>query len=205
LPTAAVHADPFSGTWKIAEASTLTGESYGGSVQISRSGTRYSLQWNAAGSAYSGIALPAGNKLCAAFGSDTFSVLYYRIQPDGTLKGRWASSAFAEGDRDAFENATGGSGGQIEGTYAVKGLNSDGTNYQGKLRIEKTGQTFQLTWEVLGTTIKGVGIRVGDTLFVASGDKTPLGIVSYTFEGTGAKGIWTLAGEEVVAKENLTK
>jgi hypothetical protein len=123
------------------------------------------------------------------------------------LRGRWASSGFAEGDRDAFENATGRSGGKIEGNYTVKGLNSDGTRYQGKLKIVKTGQTFQLEWEVLGTTLKGVGIKVGDELFVALGDKdkAPYGVVGYSFDGAHAKGVWTLGGEEVVAKENLTK
>ena len=87
----------------------------------------------------------------------------------------------------------------------MKGLNSDGTSYQGKLKIVKTSQTFQLEWEVLGTTIKGVGIRVGDALFVASGDKTPLGVVGYTFDGARAKGVWTLAGEGVIGKENLKR
>lgn len=197
--------DPFTGDWQIAEATTLTGESYTGKVSITPAGTRYSVQWQAAGSDYNGIALAEGNKLCAAFSSETFSVILYRIQSDGTLKGRWASSAFAAGDRDAFENATGGAAGKIEGKYVVKGLNSDGTNYQGKLKIVKTSQTFQLEWEVLGTTIKGVGIRVGDALFVASGDRTPLGVVGYTFEGTRAKGVWTLAGEGVLGKENLAR
>ena len=203
--TRAPEDDPFAGDWRITEAMTLPGESYSGTLSITPSGTRYRLQWRAAGADYSGIALADGNKLCVAFSSDTFSVILYQIQPDGTLKGRWASSAFSEGDPDAFENATGRSAGKIEGYYAVKGLNSDGTNYQGKLKIAKTGQTFQLEWQVLGTTIKGVGLRVGDHLFVASGDKTPLGVVAYTFEGNRAKGVWTLAGQEVTGKENLAK
>lgn len=203
--TRAPEEDPFAGNWQIGEATTLTGESYTGKVSITPSGTRYGLQWQAAGSDYGGIALAEGNRLCAAFGSGTVSAILYRIQSDGTLKGRWASTAFGSGDRDAFENATAGSPGMVEGRYAVKGLNSDGTSYQGKLKIEKTNQTFQLEWEVLGTTIKGVGIRVGDALFVAAGDKTPLGVIGYTFEGTRAKGIWTLAGEGLIGKENLTK
>lgn len=203
--TRAAEDDPFAGKWQIAEATTLTGEPYTGNVTITPAGTRYALQWQAAGSDYSGIGMADGNKLCVAFGSDTFSVLLFRIQPDGTLKGRWASSAFGSGDRDAFENATGGSPGKVEGNYTVKGLNSDGTNYQGKLKIVKTSQTFQFEWEVLGTTIKGVGIKVGDSLFVASGDKTPLGVIGYTFEGTRVKGVWTLAGEGVIGKENLTR
>jgi hypothetical protein len=201
----ASDADPFAGRWKIAGAATLAGESYGGTVEITRTGSRYSIQWNAAGSEYNGIALGVGNKLCAAFGSGDFSVIYYRIGQDGTLRGRWASSNFAANDRDAFENATAHAGGRLEGKYTLKGLNSDGTDYQGKLDIVKTGQTFQLEWQVLGTTSKGVGIKVDDGLFVASGDKTPLGVVGYTFDGARAKGVWTLAGEEVVAKENLAK
>jgi len=197
--------DAFVGTWKIAEAMTLAGKSYGGAVEIGRSGPRYRMQWRAAGSDFSGIALAVGNQICAVFGSDVFGVLHYRIHADGTLKGRWASSVFSADDRDAFENATGGSPGKVEGTYSVKGLNSDGTNYQGKLKIVKTGQTFQLEWDGFGSPIKGVGIRVGDGLFVATGDKSPLGVVSYTIDGARAKGVWTLAGETAVGTENLTK
>jgi hypothetical protein len=197
--------DPMAGDWQIAEATTVTGESYTGNVSITPMGSRYSLQWQAAGSDYGGIGLVRGNKLCVAFGLDTYSVILYQILPDGTLKGRWASSAFAAGDPDAFENATGGAAGKVEGKYTVEGLNSDGTSYQGKLKITKTSQTFQLEWEVLGTTIRGVGIRVGDELFAASGDKDPLGVVGYTFEGGRAKGVWTLAGEGALGKENLKR
>jgi hypothetical protein len=55
--------------------------------------------------------------------------------------------------------------------------------------------------------MNGVGIKLGDELFVASGDKdkAPYGVVGYTFDGARAKGVWTLGGEEAIAKENLTK
>jgi len=46
---------------------------------------------------------------------------------------------------------------------------------------------------------------VDDFLFVALGNKTPLGIVGYTFDGTRAKGVWTMVSEEKIGKENLMK
>ena len=205
--TVAPDDDPLAGTWKISDAATIAGESYGGSVQFTRTGPRYSVKWRAGGMDYSGLALAVGNKMCAVFSSADFSVIYYRISPDGTLKGRWAGSSFGENDPDAFENAFPSSRGKIEGSYAVKGKDSDGTNYQGKMKIVKTGETFQFEWEIRGATMKGVGIRVEDILFVALGDKDKgaYGVVAYTFNGSRAKGVWTLAGEEALGKENLTK
>ena len=197
--------DPFEGTWRITDAQTLSGVAYEGTVQITRSGPRYSVKWNSPASSAAGIALPVGNKLCVAYSGQDFGVVVYKIGGDGTLKGRWAGSTFSADDPDGLENATGGPQERVEGTYGVKGLNPDGTNYQGKLKIVKAGQTFQLEWDGFGRTIRGVGIKVGDGLFVATGEKTPLGVVSYAFEGTQAKGVWTLAGEDAVAKENLTK
>jgi hypothetical protein len=199
--------DQFAGTWKISEAATIAGESYGGSVQFTRTGTRYAVKWHAGGMDYSGLALAVENKMCAVFSSADFSVIYYRIRPDGTLKGRWAGSVFGADAPDAFENAFPSSRGKIEGSYTVKGKDSDGTSYQGKMKIVRTGKTFQFEWEIRGANLKGVGIRVEDILFVALGDKDkgPYGVVSYTFNGARAKGVWTLAGEEALGKEDLTK
>jgi hypothetical protein len=64
--------DPFEGTWKISDAAGLAGEPYGGTVEITRTGTRYGVRWHSATSDYSGIALAVGNRVCAAFGSGTF-------------------------------------------------------------------------------------------------------------------------------------
>jgi hypothetical protein len=198
--------DPFEGTWKIAEAANLNGVPYDGAVTITSNGPRYKVKWNSTASTASGIALPVGKKLCVAWSAENYGVVAYKIGADGTLKGRWAGSTFGANDRDGLENASGGVPGKIEGRYAVRGLNPDGTtSYQGKLEITKTGQTYQLQWEVLGRSYKGVGIKTDDALFVAWGEKDPFGVVSYHFDGSQATGVWAMGGQSQIAVENLTR
>ncbi|HVF73366.1 MAG TPA: toll/interleukin-1 receptor domain-containing protein [Chthoniobacterales bacterium] len=198
--------ESFVGTWKIADAAMLNGVPYDGTVAIASSGSRYHIKWNSTVSTASGIGLASGNQLCVAYSAEDYGVVIYRIGGDGTLKGRWAGSTFSANDRDGLENATGGTPGKVEGTYDVKGLNPDGTtSYQGRLTIEKTGETYQLQWEVVDRLIKGVGIKSDDALFVAWGYKEHFGVAAYRFEGSQAKGAWTVVGATRVGTENLTK
>ena len=197
--------DLFEGTWTIAEAETLNGNPYTGTVRILKEGGRYEVKWRSTASNNSGIGLASGNKLCVAWSPNDFGGVFYKIGSDGTLRGRWTSSATGPETSDCLENASGGSPGKIEGEYVVKGVNAQGNSYQGNLRIAKTGQTYRLEWTVAGSSLKGVGIKVDDGFFVAWGQKEPFGVVSYSFNGRQAKGIWTLAGETRTATENLTK
>jgi TIR domain-containing protein len=197
--------DPFVGTWKIADATTIEGVPYDGTVEITNAGPRYKVKWNLAANVMKGFALPVGNKLCVAYSGEDFSVVVYKIGADGSLKGRWAYVSFSKNDRDGLENVTGGTPGKIEGLHSVKGLNPDGTSYEGSLTIKKTGQTYQLQWEILGRSIKGIAIKVDDALFAASAYDGTLGVVSYTFDGSAAKGVWTTDGESKLGTENLTK
>jgi hypothetical protein len=121
------------------------------------------------------------------------------------MKGRWAYSSASASDRDGLENVAAGDAGELEGIRAVKGLNPDATSYEGTIEISETGETYQLQWEILGRTIKGVGIKVDDNLFVASAYEGSFGVVSYTFEGSRAKGVWTLGGESKLGTEDLAK
>ena len=195
----------FEGTWTITEAETLDGKPYSGRVQITKTGERYGVKWQSTASSSSGIGLASGNKLCVGWSAHDFGVVFYKIGQDGTLKGRWASSALGRNDSDGLENATGGSPGKVEGAYDVKGTNPGGDSYQAKLRITKTGQTYRLEWDVAGSSLNGVGFKVDDNLFAVWGDQEPFGVVSYSFDGAQAMGIWTLAGATRTATENLAK
>jgi hypothetical protein len=195
----------FEGTWTIAEAETLDGKPYSGTVQITKKGERYRVQWQSTASTTSGIGLPSGNKLCVGWSAHDFGVVFYKIGQDGTLKGRWTGSAAGPNDSDGLENASGGSPGRIEGAYVVKGTNPGGDSYQAKLKIARTGQTYRLEWDVAGSSLNGVGIKVDDGLFVVWGEKEPFGVISYSFEGGQAQGIWTLSGATQTATENLTR
>jgi hypothetical protein len=197
--------EQFIGTWKITDAATIEGVPYDGTVEITSAGSCYKVKWNLAANTVNGLALSLGNKLCVAYSSGDFSVILYEIGADGSLKGRWAYSSFSASDRDGLENVTGGTAGNIEGVRAVKGLNPDGTSYQGSLTITKTGETYQLQWEILGRTIKGVAIKVDNALFAASVYDGTFGVAGYTFDGPRAKGVWTTGGESKLGTETLAK
>jgi hypothetical protein len=207
-PAAEVNSEQnkFEGTWTIAEAETLNGNPYTGTVRITKNGKRYDVAWKSTASNASGIALASGNKLCVAWGTGNYGVVLYKIGSDGTLRGRWTGSAAEAEKSDGLENAIGGAAGTLAGNYVVKGSNpGGGGSYEGRLKIAETGATYQLEWKVADKVTKGVGIKVEDSLFVAWGDKEPFGVVSYTFEESEAKGFWTLAGTDRTATENLTK
>jgi hypothetical protein len=203
--TPASKAEQFIGTWKITEAATIEGVPYDGTVEITSAGSRYKVKWNLAANIVKGLALSLGNKLCVAYATGDFSVIVYEIGADGSLKGRWAYSSFSARDRDGLENVAGGTPGKIEGMHTVKGLNPDGTSYQGSLTITKTGETYQLEWEILGRKIKGVAIKVDDALFATSVYDGTFGVVGYAFDGPRAKGVWTTDGESKLGTENLAK
>jgi hypothetical protein len=197
--------DLFEGKWTITEAETLTGNPYAGIVRIAKKGKRYEVRWQSNASNASGIGLASGNKLCVGWSPHEFGVVFYKIGPDGTLKGRWTGSEAAPESPDGLENASGGSPGEIEGAYVIKGTNPAGATYQGNLKIAKTGQTYRLGWDVAGRSTKGIGIKVDDGLFAAFGDKEPVGVISYSFEGGQAKGVWTLSGATQTATESLSR
>ncbi len=196
--------DPFSGTWTITDARTLGGEPYSGTVRIASIGAVYELEWNTTVGKYRGLGLAEGNKLCTAWGKN-FGVVLYQINGDGTLSGRWTiAGANAEGK----EEARGGAPNELEGEYSIKGSNPGGKGgYEGKLRIRKTGATYQLRWTVPGSQpYFGIGLRVGDSLHVGWGSgKDSYAVISYTFDGASAEGLWTIGGSDKTAKELLTK
>jgi hypothetical protein len=80
------------------------------------------------------------------------------------------------------------------GSYKIEGANPSGTAYEGTATVTKTGQTYQVVWEVGGTKYEGTAI--GDQNFMAityrSGDNT--GLALYGEDGGNWKGVWTYAG-----------
>jgi len=204
--TPSLAEDSFSGRWKITDARTLAGKAYTGTVRIASIGAVYELQWNTSAGKYRGLGLADGNKLCTGWGGKTFGVVLYKINDDGTLKGRWTIPGANE--YEGAEEANGGTPGELEGEYAVKGSNPGGRGgYEGKLRIRKTGATYQLRWTIAGSQpYYGVGLKVGDSLHVGWGTgKGTYAVISYDFDGTSAEGLWTIGGAERTAKESLSK
>jgi hypothetical protein len=208
-PSAASVADQTSieGIWTISGAQTLEGASYGGTVEFIKHRDRYQVMWQTSAGAYSGVGLMRGNKLCVGWSPEMFGVVFYKINGDGTLDGTWTVVGAAANQTDGVEKATGGIPGRVEGRYLVTGSNPGSqAPYGGQLEITRTGATYQLKWKVGNSSNTGVGIKVDDDLFAAWADKKhAFGVVSYTFDGRRAKGIWTLGGSSRTATEDLLK
>ena len=196
----------FSGTWKITAGKTLAGKDYTGTVRIASIGAVHELEWKTSAGNYRGLGLADGNKLCTGWGGRNFGVVLYKINSDGTLNGRWTIPGANEAE--GTEEVSGGTPGELEGEYSIKGSNPGGKGgYAGKLRIRKTGATYQLRWTIAGSdAYEGVGIKVDDSLHVGWGTgKEPYALISYRFDGDKAEGVWTVAGSEKTAPENLGK
>lgn len=198
--------DSFSGTWKITDARTLAGKAYTGTVRISTIGAVHELEWKTSAGNYRGLGLADGNKLCTGWGGKNFGVVLYKINRDGSLSGRWTIPGANEAE--GTELATGGTPNELEGEYEVKGSNPGGKGgYQGQLRIRKTGATYQLRWTIPGSRpYFGVGLKVGDSLHVGWGiGSDTYAVITYTFDGASAEGLWTIGDSTKTAKETLSK
>lgn len=88
------------------------------------------------------------------------------------------------------------------GKYAVEGKNPDGrTTYAGTATVERTGDTYKVTWNIGGSVYVGTGI--GDKNFLAvsykSGAET--GLALYGEEGDNWAGVWTYHNGRKVGAE----
>jgi hypothetical protein len=87
------------------------------------------------------------------------------------------------------------------GSYKIEGSNPSGGSYQGTAEVTKTGQTYQVVWDIGGTKYQGTAI--GDQNFMAityrAGDNT--GLALYGEDGGNWKGVWTYAGGTSMGSE----
>lgn len=107
------------------------------------------------------------------------------------------------------------------GTYQVQGRNADGSQYDGTVRVERTGETYAVNWNIGGTEFIGTGLGakfVGDRFQMgpASPDDTALsvgyisgkvfGMAMYFQQPDGRwQGIWTYGGSDKASYEDWVK
>jgi hypothetical protein len=92
------------------------------------------------------------------------------------------------------------------GTYDISGSNPGGGNsYTGTARVEKTGETYKVTWDVSGTRFVGTGL--GDSRFLGMSYRTgnSTGLALYAPAGDGWEGVWTYADGTQIGKEKWTR
>ena len=89
-----------------------------------------------------------------------------------------------------------------EGTYELSGVNpGGGSKYSGIVLVQRTGDTFQVTWTVNGQRIIGIGIGKSDYLAVSYRSGNIVGLAVYTQSGDGWIGIWAPAGSRELGSE----
>jgi hypothetical protein len=91
------------------------------------------------------------------------------------------------------------------GKYDVAGTNPSGSTYSGTVSVQKTGDTFKITWNIGGAQYNGTAIGNDEFLAVSyvSGSNTGLALLSE--QGDEWKGIWTYAGGTKVGTDVWTK
>jgi hypothetical protein len=105
----------------------------------------------------------------------------------------------------------------LAGTYRSKGLNPDGSEYEGVVRIARHGDSFVVEWmsayatgraTVFVPTSVGVGVMSGGMLAVSYYSDQVAGVVLYRIEENGRRlsGNWAIVGASGnVSTETLTK
>ncbi len=190
---------------------TATNEAYQGQVTISALGRAFELAWSFGGGlTHSGIGLQADKIFGAAFtdSGDPVGIVIYRID-GGYLRGVWS---FDDSAKLGQETLLGDPA--LKGRYEIeRGVNPDGSEYNGEVAIRRQGEVYLVDWSIAGDVAQGIGIRHGDYLVVGYGgygaDKRP-GIVVYDI-AKGEDGLprltgyWTYGEASGLGKEALRR
>ena len=94
------------------------------------------------------------------------------------------------------------------GSYRVTGNNpGGGSGYSGSVNVQRTGDTFRVTWDIGNQTFVGTGIGSRDFLAVSyrSGGQTGLALYAQQSDGSW-QGVWTYAdGRQIGAERWLPR
>ncbi|UZQ53875.1 hypothetical protein OOK60_15470 [Trichothermofontia sichuanensis B231] len=202
MPVAPMPNSPslgLSSTWLIKSAQTLRGQTYTGTVHLHQMGQIYQISWLTSLGDFAGLGFLEDNHLLAGWCPDQdYGLMLYRISPEGILEGRWTTPmSYAQ---THLERATGGTAGQLVGTYAVRGEVRD-THYAGTLTIAETmPDIYHLRWQA-ERGYEGIGLRVRDWLLASWGYTYPPSVMDYTIEGDRAYGRWVRFQESEIGLE----
>jgi hypothetical protein len=90
------------------------------------------------------------------------------------------------------------------GSYEVSGTNpGTGLKYFGAVIVQRTGDTFQVTWAYpSGQRVIGIGIGKSGYFAVSYHAGNNIGLAVYTETGDGWIGIWAPAGSPALGTES---
>jgi hypothetical protein len=94
---------------------------------------------------------------------------------------------------------------QIVGRFAVEGQNPNGTRYGGTASVERTGQTYRVSWVIDGARFIGTGIGSDQAIAITyrSGNQTGVALLGQDASGYGL--VWTYAGGTGLGTERWTR
>jgi hypothetical protein len=178
---------------------------YTGDLLVTKRDEVYQFSWKSGDRTYDGVGLQAANSIGVAYteGADGkgCGVVLYQIKPDGTLEGK---AGYWGVNQAESETATRTSGTGLEGSYDVKGTNTQGGSYTGKLTVAKEGAGYKFQWTA-PSALSGFGIQGADMVAVGiGGDKC--GFVGYDVKPDGSlDGKWGSPGSTSVGTEIAKK
>jgi hypothetical protein len=189
-----------------AAGQTSNGRGYTGQVKIVARGEGYAIAWRLdQGDAYRGLAIKMDNVLGAVYWPDKsplhgHGIVAYHIE-GGELQGIWLLAGGNQ--KSGRENLKGSPG--LAGDYAITlGENPDDvTNYGGRVRMERRGDVYRVSWYTPDLSYVGNGIRIGDVLVVGYAAGQVPGTVAYCLGKDGLLGVWTYGGQAELGKEVL--
>jgi hypothetical protein len=92
------------------------------------------------------------------------------------------------------------------GRYSVTGSNPGNKGqYAGTVTVERTGETFQVTWDIGGQTFVGTGIGSNKGFAVSYRSGSQTGIAIYGADGDNWDGVWTFMGGQDIGGEAWTR
>ena len=203
--TASTASDDISGAYTVSGTNEGGGGAYNGSVTVSKRGDVYQFSWDTAGKKFDGVGVRTGNSVAVAFADgesgEGCGVVLYKIGADGSLDGK---AGYWGNNSSETEIAKRTKGTDLEGTYDVKGTNTEGQDYEGTLAVNKAGAGYTFSWSA-GSTFEGFGVRQGEMVAVGFGG-SKCGFVSYERKPDGTlDGKWGGYGSKSVGTETAKK
>ena len=93
-----------------------------------------------------------------------------------------------------------------EGRYEVVGSNpGGGSKYSGTVMVERTGETFRVTWDIGNQTFVGTGIGSDKGLAVAYRSGNQTGLAVYGPKDDGWEGVWAFTNGQTIGGETWTR
>lgn len=193
------------GKYVITSASNPGGQpgAYTGNVEVSKSGSYYSLTYALhGGQSYRGVGIETGEYLGVGWSTaEPFAIVVYSLE-GRRLDGRWASST--SGGKLGSEVLSGPPG--PTGSYEIVEAFSPetGKSYRGTVSIQQNGSIYRMLWSIGGETWSGVGIKKGSLLFAG---RAPGGgaVVVYTLRSGTLAGQWAQPATSELGSEYLKK